>query len=76
MATPDRAERENPDVVPGTLHGRRQFGMIRVGGPASDRRLALEAYDSDGALLWRHEIAANDLRFDRGTATQGTGQAR
>jgi alkaline phosphatase D len=76
VATPARAERENPDVVPGTLQGRRQFGMIRVSGPAADRRLALEAYDSDGGLLWRHEIAVNDLRFDRSAATQGTGQAR
>jgi alkaline phosphatase D len=65
VARPDAAERENPDVVPGTLHGRRQFGLIRVGGPGTDRRIALEAYDSDGNPLWRHEIRANDLRFPR-----------
>ena len=33
VARPDAAERENPDVVPGTLHGRRQFGLIRVERP-------------------------------------------
>jgi alkaline phosphatase D len=62
---PDAAERDNPDLVAGTLHGRRQFGLIRVSGPGGDRRLAFEAYDSDGAPLWRHEIRVNDLRFGR-----------
>jgi alkaline phosphatase D len=60
---PDAAERENPQVVPGTLVGRRQFGLIRVTGPGGDRRVALESYDSAGALLWRHELRAADLRF-------------
>jgi alkaline phosphatase D len=62
---PDRAERENPDVVAGTLVGRRQFGMIRVSGPGNDRRVALESYDATGARLWRHEIRARDLRMPR-----------
>ncbi|MEP6783856.1 MAG: alkaline phosphatase D family protein [Acidobacteriota bacterium] len=61
----EAAERSNADVVPGTLQGKRQFGLIRVSGPGTDRRLALEAYDSDGAQLWRQEIRANDLRFPR-----------
>jgi alkaline phosphatase D len=61
----DAAERENPDLVAGTLHGRRQFGLIRVSGPGGDRKVALEAYDSDGAPLWRHEIKANELRFPK-----------
>jgi len=67
VARPDAAERENPDVVPGTFQNRRQFGLIRVSGPGSDRLIALEAYDSDGGALWRHEIRANDLRFRRET---------
>jgi alkaline phosphatase D len=65
VARPDAAERENPDVVPGTFQSRRQFGLIRISGPGSDRRIALEAYDSDGGALWRHELRANDLRFPR-----------
>ena len=65
MARPDAAERENPDVVPGTFQNRRQFGLIRVSGPGGDRRIALESYDSDGGALWRHEIRASDLRFPR-----------
>jgi len=63
VAKPDAAERENPQLVPGTLFGRRQFGLIRVTGPGTDRRVALESYDSAGTLLWRHELRARDLRF-------------
>ena len=64
-ANPDQAERANPDVVPGTLAGKRQFGLIRVTGPAKARRIALESYDQTGALLWRQELSAQDLRFPR-----------
>ena len=59
----DRADRDNPDVVPGTQVARRQFGLIRVTGPGDDRRLSLESYDGAGALLWRHELRASELRF-------------
>jgi alkaline phosphatase D len=59
----DRADRDNPDIVPGTQVAKRQFGLIRVAGPGDDRRLSFESYDSAGALLWREELRANDLRF-------------
>ena len=62
----EEADRDNPDVVPGTQIVKRQFGLIRVAGPADDRRLSLESYDGAGELLWRHEVRANDLRFSRG----------
>ena len=64
-ANPDAAERQNPDLVPGTLAVQRQFGMIRVTGPGNDRRVALESYDSSGKLLWRHEIGVRDLQSRR-----------
>ncbi len=64
-ANPDAAERDNPDLVPGTLVGKRQFGLIRVTGPAKARRIALESYDQKGELLWRHELRAQDLRSPR-----------
>jgi len=60
---PDATERENPDVVPGTLVGKRQFGLIRLTGPAKARRIILESYDHTGALLWQHALTAQDLRF-------------
>ena len=62
-AEPDVRERENPQVVPGTLVGKRQFGLIRVTGPGNDRAIALESYDAKGTLLWRQELRARDLRF-------------
>jgi alkaline phosphatase D len=58
----DAADRDNPDVVPGTLVVKRQFGLIRVSGPGDDRRLTLESYDGSAELLWRHEVRARDLR--------------
>ena len=61
----DEADRANPDVVADTLVVKRQFGLIRVAGPGNDRRIAFEARDTAGALLWRHEIRAADLRFPR-----------
>ncbi|MEO5700641.1 MAG: alkaline phosphatase D family protein [Casimicrobiaceae bacterium] len=64
-ANPDAAERDNPALVPGTLTTRRNFGMLRVTGPVTRRTIAFEAYDSDGALLWKHAIAAGDLRAPR-----------
>jgi alkaline phosphatase D len=62
---PEAAERDNADVVAGTLVGKRQFGLIRLTGPANTRRIALESYDQEGRLLWRHELRAQDLRFPR-----------
>ncbi|MEO8345120.1 MAG: alkaline phosphatase D family protein [Betaproteobacteria bacterium] len=59
---PEAGERYNPDLVPGTLVGQRQFGMIRVTGPGGNRSIALESYDTAGKLLWRKEIRANDLK--------------
>ncbi len=64
-AEPEAVERENPDVVPGTLVSKRQFGMITIGGRGDDRTVALESYDSDGALVWRQEIRLRSLRFAR-----------
>ena len=32
----------------------------------SDASYVLESYDTDGMLLWRHAIAARELRFERG----------
>jgi alkaline phosphatase D len=67
---PDARERENPQLVPGTLAGTRQFGLIRVTGPGNDRRIALETYDQAGVLVWRHELRARDLRFQKPAAAR------
>ena len=62
---PEPVEHENPDLVPGTLVGKRQFGLIRITGPGDARAIALETYDQAGTLLWRHELAARDLTFGK-----------
>jgi len=56
------AERENPDLVPGTLVSERSFGMLRFAGPRRERAVILEAYAADGRLLWQRRIAAAQLR--------------
>ena len=61
-ADPEAVEKQNPQVVPGTLIGQRQFGMIRVTGPENDRSVALESYDAAGKRLWRQEVRARDLK--------------
>lgn len=64
----DNAEKSNPDLVAGTLVAKRQFGMIRVTGAGSDRMIGFESRDSTGALLWRHEVRARDLRTPKAAA--------
>jgi alkaline phosphatase D len=62
FANPPPEERENPDLVPGTLVTQRNFGMVRVSGPRKERVLTLESYAADGTLIWQRRIAAADLR--------------
>ena len=69
-ANPEAGEQKNASVVPGTLIGQRQFGMIRVTGPGNDRRLALESYDGTGKLLWRHEIRVRDLKSPKASGAE------
>jgi alkaline phosphatase D len=67
---PEAKERNNPQVVPGTLVGKRQFGLIRISGPGNDRSIALESYDQAGTMLWRQQLRALDLRFARKPAPE------
>ena len=60
---PAARERDNPQVVPGTLVGKRQFGLIKVTGPGNDRRIELSSRDQEGVLLWTYELRASDLRI-------------
>jgi len=62
FATLPDAERNNPDLVPGTLVVARHFAMLRISGPRKARVLAFEAYDTDGKQLWRREVKAAELR--------------
>ncbi len=59
---PDRVK-ENSAVVNETrVVGKRNFGLLRFAGPRKDRKLTMECYDKTGALLWKHEVKASDLK--------------
>ena len=62
FTNPPQEERDNAELVPGTLVTQRNFGLLRVSGPRQERVLALEAYAADGQLLWQRRIAAAELR--------------
>lgn len=62
FANPPAEERDNPDLVSGTLVTQRNFGMVRVSGPRKERVLTLESYAADGKLIWQRRIAAAELR--------------
>jgi alkaline phosphatase D len=62
VQSPAADERENPELVPGTLVTQRNFGMLRLSGPRQERVLTLEAYDSNGKQLWQRRISAAELR--------------
>ena len=55
------AEHDNPHRVAGTLVSQRNFGVVRVSGERTDRRIVLETYDTAGELLWSHSLAATEL---------------
>jgi len=56
--SPTPAERGNPQVVPGTLIGRRQFGLIRVTGPGPTAASRSRATTAQARCLWRTSFAS------------------
>jgi alkaline phosphatase D len=59
----DRRPEENALLVPGTfVNDTRNFGMLRFDGPAADRRVVLELYDSTGTRRWSRLIRAAELK--------------
>lgn len=61
----DHVEYNNPLRVPGTLVGERNFAVIKLTGPAKDRRLILETRRVDGTRIWRQEIPRSKLGWPR-----------
>jgi len=51
--------------VPGTLVAQRNFCTLEASGPSGGRVLGISSRDEKGALLWREELAAKDLRTPR-----------
>lgn len=53
----------NVHLVPDTMIGERNFGMIEVSGPRKERKMVISIYDKDGTLKWSREIKAADLVY-------------
>lgn len=56
------AERANPQVVPGTFVGERNFCTIDFLGKNAERRLVLKSFANDGRELWAKELKLTDLQ--------------
>lgn len=63
---PDDAELANPDVVPGTFQNVRNFALLTVSGPRTDRSLRIELKDTQGAALWDWSVKASALVAPKG----------
>ena len=48
--------------VDGSVYTQRNFGRAEITGPKGDRRLRLSLHDSEGQLVWEHNIHQNALR--------------
>ena len=55
------AERNNPDLVPGSLLDERNFALITVTGPREQRALSLEIRDTRGNKKWEWTATAAEL---------------
>lgn len=58
---PDDAERTNPDLVPGTFYNERNFAMLTVSGPRTDRVLTMALHDTQGRRVWDVSLKASAL---------------
>jgi alkaline phosphatase D len=57
----NEAERSNPDLVPGTLLDERNFALITVTGPRTQRALNLEIRDTRGNKKWEWNTTLAEL---------------
>ncbi len=62
---PGPVERENPDLVAGSLLTERNFALLTVSGPRAERRLKIELMDAKGAKRWEWQIGAHELTVDK-----------
>jgi alkaline phosphatase D len=55
------AERNNPDLVPGTILDERNFALVTVTGPRNERALQVEIRDTRGEKRWEWKTTAAEL---------------
>lgn len=68
---PGDAERQNPDLVPGTLLGERNFAMLTVSGPRTQRSLKIELMDGQGRKRWDWQVSAAELTVNPSPRSAG-----
>ena len=56
---------ENVLHVDGTIVGEKNFAKMEVFGTRKERTLRINIFDSDGKALWKREIKAADLKFEK-----------
>lgn len=61
VTDPGDLERNNSDMVAGTMYNDRNFAMITVSGPRLMRSIAIELMDSGGAKKWEWRATAAEL---------------
>jgi alkaline phosphatase D len=61
LRRPDEAERKRPAVLPGSFVTERNFAMLTVSGPRTDRALRVELKDTQGRTLWDWQVQARAL---------------
>jgi alkaline phosphatase D len=58
---PGDDERNNSDMVPGTLFNERNFALLTVTGPRTERVLTIELMDTQGRKRWGWSARASEL---------------
>ena len=54
-------EKNNPDLMPGTILSERNFALITVTGPRRQRALTVEIRNPDGQKRWEWRTTAAEL---------------
>ncbi|GAB3888996.1 alkaline phosphatase D family protein [Spirosoma agri] len=62
VAQPRADELKQPTYVDGTLVAERNFGILSVTGPLTDRVLNIKVYNQKGAERWSRDIRASELK--------------
>jgi len=55
----------NTHQVKGKTFYNRNFGIVNISGPRTDRKLLLTIYDTHGEKVWDYGVAASALRYPR-----------
>ncbi len=58
----DAQDEKNHLKVPGTLVAERNYGLLEVSGPRTERILTIKIKNKDGQLKWEKQIKASDLK--------------